>query len=140
VTTHGYTRGGNQRTYRIYQNMKTRCRNPKASNYAFYGGRGIKVCDRWIRFEEFLADMGECPPGMTLDRIDQNGNYELGNCRWSSMREQARNTRGNRLLTYRGETKCVAEWAELKGLNVKLLYQRIDRDKWTVERALEYRD
>ena len=73
--------------------MLERCTNPKKDNFADYGGRGIKVCDRWRRYKNFLADMGKRPPGMTLDRIDVNGNYEAGNCRWATASEQRRNQR-----------------------------------------------
>jgi hypothetical protein len=73
--------------------MRTRCENPKATKYAIYGGRGITVCARWDSFENFLTDMGERPEGLTLDRIDVNGNYEPGNCRWATAKEQRANQR-----------------------------------------------
>jgi hypothetical protein len=98
--THGMansrTTGYVNRTYGIWQAMRARCNNPKNSRWNSYGGRGIKVCPRWDSFENFLADMGETPEGLTLERIDVNGNYEPTNCKWATWIEQAQNTRKNK--------------------------------------------
>lgn len=88
--THGMTR---TRTYRIWSQMKTRCLNSQQDHYRHYGGRGIKICERWMKFENFLDDMGIAPKGMSLDRIDVNGDYEPKNCKWSTPKEQASNKR-----------------------------------------------
>jgi hypothetical protein len=93
LEVHGKTSGGNSKIYRIWANMITRCSNPKASNYKYYGGRGICVSEQWKKFENFFADMGECPDGLTLDRIDVNGNYEKQNCRWADWATQCANKR-----------------------------------------------
>lgn len=90
--------------YHSWQRMKHRCFNENASGYESYGGRGIKVCERWLSFQNFFADMGECPPGHTLDRINTNGDYEPGNCRWATKITQQRNRRlfKNNQSGYRG--------------------------------------
>lgn len=111
--THGHCgRGGKDqsKTYGIWNTMLGRCINPNVEKFGDYGGRGITVCDRWRLFENFLADMGEKPIGKSLDRIDNEGNYEPKNCRWATRLEQATNTRRTLRITHNGETLCWTEW------------------------------
>lgn len=136
-TKHGHAiRNKHTRTYRSWANMLTRCNNKNDTAYQWYGGRGIQVCSRWSMYENFLADMGERPERMTIDRIDTNGNYCPKNCRWATNKQQHRNKRSNRLLTHGGETKCVAEWAETVEISQRALANRIDVYGWSVEKAL----
>jgi len=122
--------------YRAWRTMISRCKNPNASAYKNYGGRGISVCQRWVEsFENFLSDMGRRPSGLSIDRINNDGNYEPGNCRWATRTEQARNSRMAKPLTFRGETMCFSAWAERTGIHWLTLYKRIKRG-WSVEKAL----
>lgn len=93
ITTHGHCKNGHSRTYKVWDHMKQRCNNPKDKVYKHYGGRGIKVCIRWNKFENFLEDMGESPIGFSLDRINNNGSYKLSNCRWATQSQQQLNKR-----------------------------------------------
>lgn len=121
--------------YRTWLRMRDRCGNPNAPRYKDYGGRGITVCERWATFENFIADMGQRPEGMSIDRIDNDGNYEPSNCRWATLIEQARNKRNNRHLTLNGRTQCVAEWAEELGIKKSTIYGRLGKG-WSAERVL----
>lgn len=124
---HGNTKHGLHatRAYRVWCGMKTRCTNPNDRSWQWYGARGIKVCDRWQdSFEAFFADIGPIPDGMSIDRIDVNGNYEPGNCRLANSTAQARNRRDNALITYDGLTLCLSEWAERTGLTYSTLRAR----------------
>lgn len=123
------------RTYRIWSCMIQRCSNPKVDSYKYYGASGIKVCDRWNTFANFLADMGECPSGLSIDRIDSKNGYSPDNCRWASIITQARNTSRNRFYTHQGATRCLPEWAEITGINRAVLQSRITIG-WSIERAL----
>lgn len=137
-TTHGAAhRNAETPEYRAWMSMMTRCFNPRRREWKDYGGRGITVCDRWRHdFSTFLSDVGLKPsPRHQLDRIDNDGHYEPRNVRWASPLEQARNQRGNVILEFNGERRCVAEWALLIGVSQYTLYNRI-RAGWSVERIL----
>lgn len=125
------------KTYSAWHSMRDRCELPNNPQYCNYGGRGIRVCERWRKFENFLADMGESPSlKHSIDRFpDNNGNYEPGNCRWATKKEQANNKRTNVFVTFNGETKTVSQWAEGLGWKTNTLIYRLKRG-WTIERAL----
>lgn len=123
--------------YNVYQYIKQRCYNINDKDYKNYGGRGIKVCDRWLEsFANFLEDMGERPTGMTIDRIDVNGNYCKENCKWSSLLEQNNNMRSNKYITYNNETLTYAEWSRKLGGNSSLVSYRITIQGWSEEKAV----
>jgi hypothetical protein len=117
--------------------IKTRCNNTKNPNYQRYGGRGIKVCKEWAEsFEKFAADVGEPPSRKhSIERIDNQGNYEPGNCRWATKTEQARNRRTSHFIVINGEKHCLSEWLEIKGLNKSTFEGRIRRG-WTEQDAI----
>lgn len=126
-----------RRTYQCWQDMKGRCYNVKAQQYKNYGARGIKVCDRWLTsFENFVADMGYKPDGLTLDRIDNDASYSPENCRWATKKEQRRNQRTCHFLEFEGRRLLLREWAEEKGINELTLSYRLLRLGWSVEKAL----
>lgn len=122
--------------YKSWGNMLQRCLNPRHRDYARYGGRGISVCEAWRDFQTFYRDMGQKPLGkVSLDRIDNSGNYEPANCRWADRTQQQRNLRTNRVLTLDGISMPLAAWASRIGISRDALWNRLD-DGWTVERAL----
>jgi hypothetical protein len=122
--------------YNVWCSMRKRCRNPNSDDFGRYGGRGIAVCARWDRFDNFLADMGRRPsPKHSLDRIDNDGDYEPGNCRWVTSKEQMRNRRDNVWMSYGNGRAILADWARLTGLPEKVLQSR-KRLGWSDERAL----
>lgn len=135
-TTHGQAGGKKSKTYNSWRDMKKRCNNPNHRAYADYGGRGIKVCQRWQdSFDNFLEDMGPKPNGYTLDRIDNDGNYEPGNCRWASARTQANNRRNNILVIAEGVEDTLANHCRRLNLRYSVVKQRI-RSGWPIEKAL----
>ena len=120
----------------IWRSMLYRCENRKSHAWKDYGGRGIRVCDRWHIFENFLADMGPRPgPEYSLDRIDNDRGYEPGNVRWHTWEEQQNNRRPTKRLTYAGKTQSVAQWARELGFDAATLYARINRG-WDTEEIL----
>ena len=137
MTTNKYRpcMAGQHHVYWTWAGMWQRCTNPKGPSYKNYGGRGIRVCQRWKSFQVFLADMGPRPPGMSLDRINNDGNYEPSNCRWTTQREQVRNRRFAKKITHDGETLHVSEWEARLGLAQGAIWHRLKRG-WTVSRAL----
>lgn len=121
----------------VWSGMMHRCYSPKNHSFKHYGGRGITVCERWHKLENFLADMGERPPGTSIDRIDVNGNYEPSNCRWATPLEQGRNRRKNYKLEVGGVPMTLDEAAAALGLTRSTLWSRLERG-WTPEEAVKY--
>jgi hypothetical protein len=120
--THGMC---HSRAYRSWRNMRDRCFNPKYKSYKDYGGRGITVCEKWLAFEGFWEDMYEgYADNLTLDRIDNDKNYEPGNCRWITNAEQQANKRCNHLIEINGEIKPLATWAKITNIKESTLFNR----------------
>ena len=119
----------------VWRLMIRRCESPKDKSFKYYGGRGIKVCERWQNFDNFYADMGVRPVGMQIDRIDNNGNYEPGNVQWVTPPQQTRNKRNNVNLTFADRTMCMQDWAAEVGISPPTLLTRLQRG-WSVEQAL----
>lgn len=131
--THGLT---NSPTYSSWKGMKERCTNENNKKYDYYGGRGVTLCERWHSFNNFLEDMGEKPEkNWHIDRIDVNGNYEPGNCRWITLAENNRNKRTNVVLEFNNESKCLAEWSRETGVSSQLFRYRLSKG-WPIEEAL----
>lgn len=123
-------------TYLSYWAMRRRCEKGSFEHFDRYGGRGISICERWMKFENFLADMGERPEGMTLERIDNNGNYEPKNCKWATKQEQANNKSSSRFIEFNGKRQTLSAWARQYKISVPRLANRLDKG-WPVELALK---
>lgn len=138
--THGHFRGKKQSgEYIAWAQAKARCNNPKNPAFNNYGGRGISICKEWAEsFEQFLADMGPRPHGMSIDRIDNNGNYEPSNCRWATRIIQANNRRGNILFEWNGAQMSLAEIARYERVNYKALFHKVRKDGLSLESAISY--
>lgn len=136
-TTHGKT---DTRLYNIYCEMKRRCYLRSDKSYGKYGGRGIAVCDEWLEdrttFFDWAINNGY-RDDLTIDRIDNNKGYSPDNCKWLTPKQQTRNRRNTIKLTYKSETKSLAEWCEILNLNYKTVYKRIYKLHWSVEKAFE---
>lgn len=131
---HGRTK---TREWLAWRGAKDRCFNPNTPQYKNYGARGIAVCARWKNsFERFLTDMGECPPKHTLERINVNGNYSPSNCKWATVKEQIRNRTCTPRIKYKGKLVPLVNICESKNIPYRLVYERIYRSGWPVDRAL----
>lgn len=132
---HGET---NTKLFHVWAGMLTRCNNPNAINYCDYGAKGIRVCDEWAndftKFRDWAYANGY-REDLTIDRIDYHGIYEPSNCRWCTAKEQNRNRSSNTLITYKGETHCIADWADIIGMKYSILQRRLNNPHYTLERA-----
>ena len=127
---------GNSKLYYAWHNMKSRCYNIEDKRYKDYGGRGIKVCERWHSFYNFYTDNNHlCKTGLALDRIDNNGDYCKENCRWVTREVQQNNMRTNRILTYNGMSMTIAQWASKLNLKITTIHSRLERG-WSETEAL----
>lgn len=135
VKTHG---DSHSRLYRIWVDMKRRCLNPRCDAFPLYGGRGIAVCESWKDYGSFQdwALSNGYNDSLTIDRIDPNGNYEPGNCRWASMAVQGNNRRNNVFWEFNGERHTLSEWSVITGINLQTLRGRLIRSGWPIEKAL----
>lgn len=133
-TTHGQSR---TKEHVAWLGARGRCLNPKDEAFRSYGGRGITMSPEWAgSFGAFLRDMGPCPSGGTLDRVDNDGPYTKGNCEWRTPKQQANNRRSNHRVSFNGLTLTIAEWADRTGLGYEVIKQRLGKLGWTAERAL----
>lgn len=137
ATIHGHSGKAKSREYSSWMSMKGRCLNKSNTAYPWYGGRGIQVYKRWLTFENFLADMGAAPSQVhTIERLNSDGNYEPGNCRWATRKEQALNRRTNRLVEYNGKRQTVSEWVTLLKLDDELVRSRLKLG-WSFQDAVD---
>lgn len=125
------------RLHHIWNSMKQRCENPKAISYKYYGAKGVSVCEEWQEFKPFCewAMANGYRDDLTIDRINNDGNYCPENCRWATNKEQQNRTSYNRQYTYNGETLNITQWAEKAGISRNMLYKRLSRG-WSIEKAL----
>jgi hypothetical protein len=126
---------GHSSIYKSWWGMRNRCLNVNSIDYKNYGGRGITVCERWLKFENFFEDMSPKPVGLTLERINNDKGYSMENCKWATRTEQSRNRRFNRYFTLNGKTQNLTDWSRETGLKVTTIVMRL-KYGWSVERAL----
>lgn len=134
TSTHHETK---TRLHKIWESMHSRCENPNHKHYANYGGRGIRVCDKWneyVPFRDWAIKAGY-NDNLTLDRIEVNGNYEPSNCRWATIREQQNNKRSNRLVQFNGVSHTISEWSGIVGIKKTTIKERLNAG-WTIEKVL----
>ncbi len=122
--THGLSK---TRSYRAWTAMRQRCTDSASPGFKNYGGRGIRICPSWESFLRFRSDMGECPPGLSLDRVDNNGDYKPSNCRWATRKQQNENRRNNVFLSVFGRTQTMSCWAKEFSVSPSLLSNRLKR-------------
>lgn len=136
-TKHGHCINGIiSTTYQIWASMVKRCANPNCHAYKDYGGRGITVCEGWMKFENFLQDMGQRPMGLQLERRNNSLGYFKDNCYWATRKQQARNKRNTRVFTAFGVTACLPELCERFGISNRIVQERLRRYHWTLEKSL----
>lgn len=130
--------GSHHKLYRVWQGMKRRCYRKSTPEYRLYGGKGVYVCDEWHDFGEFMRWSLEngYQDGLSIDRIDSNGPYSPGNCRWTDSITQNNHTSRNHMLTFNGKTMSMADWARETGISYNAIKSRINKHGWSVERAL----
>ena len=121
--------------FKTWCEMRYRCEKPAKWQYKYYGGKGIKVCDRWRQFENFVADMGPRPAGATLDRVDTTGDYSPENCRWASKKQQANNHGINHWITVDGERMTLAQASEKYGVKLGTIWARLKNYGWSEQEA-----
>jgi hypothetical protein len=134
--THGYSRvkGSKQRLYKRWSNIVQRCTNPNNDNYQYYGAKGIKICERWLKFENFLTDVGEPPePHLTIDRIDYKKDYEPGNWRWATRAEQNRNKCNNRFVLIEGVRMTFSEASRKLGMGRASFSERMKKGQLNIQ-------
>ena len=139
---HGHSNGGfsyrgGTPTYKTWAGIIARCNNKNNKTWNHYGKRGIKVCKRWLIFENFLKDMGVRPAGKSIERINNDGDYKPSNCKWATPKEQALNRRGTRWVSFGGKRLCIKDWGNLLGVGHSMLRYRLNHG-WTIRDALTF--